>query len=396
MGSAMALSGSILYRFQGGASGQNPGSLVLDSAGHFYGTAFGSGGNPLVFELSPAGGGVWNYQVIYQFSTGQSASGLLLDDSGNMYGTTYAGGDNGLGIVYELTPTGGGWSETTLYSFGGSSTDGTHPQASLIFDQAGNLYGTTFSGGTHGASTVFELVDEGAGVWTANVLYDFQGQPDGSGSVSGLTFDASGNMYGTTVGGGNIQMNYCILNEFPGCGTVFELSPQGGGWSETVLHNFGSTSDGHWPFGGVIFDAEGNLFGTTVAGTSPGHCSAGCGTAYELTPAGGAWTEKVLVTFDGRTGRGFTPESLILDTNGNFFGSTYGGGTHNAGTLFTLHRGRNGGFGQKIIYNFTGSSDGYAGGPVLFDVHGNLCGLTYYGGNVKGPAEDGTIFVAHP
>jgi uncharacterized repeat protein (TIGR03803 family) len=231
------------------------------------------------------------------------------------------------------TPTAGGWSEKVLHSF--NDTDGAYSSAGLIFDKNGNLYGTTLEGGDYGCSasgcgTVFELTPTAGGGWTETVLLNFNGS-DGSGPQAGLIFDAAGNLYGTTVGGGTNCPPF-------GCGTVFELTPTaGGGWTEKVLHSFGNGTDGANPFAGLIFDAAGNLYGTTYGGGTYRCGASGCGTAFELTPAaGGSWTETVLYSFS-RGNDGFEPEAgLIFDSAGNLYGTTAVGGTYDGGTVFEL------------------------------------------------------------
>ena len=197
-------------------------------------------------------------------------AGLIFDTAGNLYGTTALGGDHGDGTVFELTPLeGGGWTEKKLHNFYKNGTDGFYPEAGLIFDAAGNLYGTTSWGGDHRAGTVFEMMPNGSGGWTEKVLYSFGNGTDGAYLYAGLIFDTAGNLYGTTSGGGDY-----------GGGTVFELTPQeGGGWTEKKLHNFYYGTDGSGPFASLIFDAEGNLYGTTTYGGSHNG-----GTVFEITP----------------------------------------------------------------------------------------------------------------
>ena len=265
-----------------------------------------------------------NEKVLHSFN-GNGADGyqpeasLIFDAVGNLYGTTYWGGTYGFGTVFELTPSGGGgWTETVLHSFQPNGTDGNYPIAGLIFDAAGNLYGTTSAGGTYGFGTVFELTPEEGGGWTETVLLNFNGT-DGSYPHAGLAFDAAGNLYGTTGYDGTYHY-----------GTVFELTPTaGGGWTETVLHSFGNGTDGASPFAGLIFDAAGNLYGTTSAGGTYG-----TGTVFELT--GGR--EQVLYSFKSRYGAdGATPYAgLIFDAAGNLYGTTYWGGNYGDGTVFEL------------------------------------------------------------
>ena len=203
--------------------------------------------------------------------------GVIFDGAGNLYGTTFSGGTHSEGTVYELTPAGGGgWTEKVLHSFDQNGTDGAFPAAALIFDTAGNLYGTTAGGGTYSKGTVFELTPVGGGTWTEKVLYSFGNGTDGFSPYSGLVFDAAGNLYGTAYYGGTYSR-----------GTVFELSPGAGGtWTEKVLHSFGNGTDASQPFSGLTFDTAGNLYGTTEVGGA--HTA---GTVYELTPAGGGtWT----------------------------------------------------------------------------------------------------------
>ena len=267
-------------------------------------------------------------KVLHSFSGGADGTypygGLIFDAAGNLYGTTTSGGTSNTGTVFELTPAAGGtWTEKVLHSFSGG-TDGIHPYAGLIFDAAGNLYGTTDLGGAYGYGTVFELTPAAGGTWTEKVLHNFNnGGTDGTRPYARLTFDAAGNLYGTTYGGG-------AYNSY---GTVFELTPAAGGtWTEKVLHSFGSGTDGLIPYGGLIFDAAGNLYGTTAYGGTND-----LGTVFELTPkAGGGWTEKVLYSFGDGTD-GVSPlAGLIFDAAGNLYGTTQHGGTYNYGTVFEI------------------------------------------------------------
>jgi uncharacterized repeat protein (TIGR03803 family) len=308
----------VLHNFNNnGTDGYYPrASLISDAAGNLYGTTiYGSTyGWGTVFELTPTTGGGWTEQVLHSFGNGtdggEPRASLIFDAAGNLYGTTYGGGIychsiGGCGTVFELTLTAGGnWTEAVLYNFGSFTDDGYEPSASLIFDAAGNLYGTTQFGGIHGWGTVFELTPTTGGGWSEQVLLNFG--TGGAFPQAGLIFDAAGNLYGTTSEGGT------------NIGTVFELTPNvGGGWTETVLHNFGSGTDGSYPYAGLIFDAAGNLYGTTQYGGTYNSCSGGCGTVFELTPtAGGKWTEQVLLNFNG-TGGANPYAGLIFDAAGH-------------------------------------------------------------------------------
>ena len=334
----------VLHSFGNGTDGGEPrASLIFDAAGNLYGTTYGGGiychsigGCGTVFELTLTAGGNWTEAVLYNFGSFtddgyEPSASLIFDAAGNLYGTTQFGGIHGWGTVFELTPTtGGGWSEQVLYNFCAQtncSTDGFLPSAGLIFDAAGNLYGTTTLGGTDGVGTVFELTPTGGGGWSEQVLLNFG--TGGAFPQAGLIFDAAGNLYGTTSEGGT------------NIGTVFELTPNvGGGWTETVLHNFGSGTDGSYPYAGLIFDAAGNLYGTTQYGGTYNSCSGGCGTVFELTPtAGGKWTEQVLLNFNG-TGGANPYAGLIFDAAGHLYGTTqltyYNCSGFYCGTVFEL------------------------------------------------------------
>jgi uncharacterized repeat protein (TIGR03803 family) len=296
----------VLYSFNAsGKDGFYPnGSLTIDTAGNLYGAAGGGAyGFGVVFELSPKTGGGWTEKVLYSFDLGTGAyypvGGLILDKagnlygtaqggtygaSGNLYGTTFMGGAYGLGTVFKLAPTKGGeWTESVLHSFDRNGSDGFYPYSSLIFDKAGDLFGTTNEGGagTQGAGTVFELMH---GTWKERVLHTFVENKDGTGPYAGVVLDASGNLYGTTSTGGN---SGCYDNS--GCGTVFELTPKSGGsWTEKLVHVFTNNGkDGADPYAGVIVGATGDLYGTTVYGGT-GACKApgftGCGTVFEIIP----------------------------------------------------------------------------------------------------------------
>jgi len=226
--------------------------------------------------LTPKAGGGWKEKILHNFNpntkdgSAPNAS-LVFDAAGNLYGTTLEGGASGLGTVFELSPkTGGGWKETLLHSFNSKGKDGYFPFAPVIFDGSGNLYGATSVGGTKFGGTVFELSPKTGGGWTEKILYNF-GYPGATDPFGKLIFDGSGNLYGTE--GANGPDN---------AGSVFELTLQSTGkWTQTVLHNFDVT-DGDLPYAGVIFDASGNLYGTTFEGGNSTSCTSGCGTVFEI------------------------------------------------------------------------------------------------------------------
>jgi uncharacterized repeat protein (TIGR03803 family) len=326
----------VLHRFSA-TDGANPyGGLIFGANGSLLGTTENSGGVSragTVFELTRRADGSWAEKILHRFKLNTSdgdwpQAGLTFDASGNLFGTTYGGGS--LGTVFELTPkAGGGWAEKILHSFTNQGKDGYQPYADLVFDASGNLYGTTSAGGAYGSGAVFELTPKAGGGWTEKILHNFADNgKDGYPSYADLVFDASGNLYGTTSAGGAY-----------GFGAVFELTPKaGGGWTEKILHNFNG-KDGDGPIAGLIFDAAGNLYGTTVGGGGiSSECKFGCGTVFELTPkAGGGWTEKILHSFNpSGMGGAFPFGSLIFDASGNLLGTTYGGGAYGYGTVFEI------------------------------------------------------------
>ncbi len=419
---------NVLYSFKDdGADGAEPyASLIPDHAGNLYGTtdAGGTYGYGTVFELTPGANGTWTEAVLYSFcAVGGCADGasplasLILDGAGNLYGTTYSGGANGGGGVFQLAPEAGGtWMETTLYSFCAASgcTDGTNPQANLIFDAVGNLYSTTSAGGTGpcknqngkiiGCGTVFELIPSGNGIWAETVLYSFTGHSnDGAEPLAGVIFDPAGNLYGTTSSGGASHRAACVRGY--ACGTVFQLEPgENGKWTEKVLYSFCSATgcaDGRDPVAGLTFDAAGNLYGTTNAGGGyeyePCLSRVGCGAAFELTPgANGKWKEKTLHAFNGghRGSDGGDPYAgLVFGAAGELYGTTALGGEWQQGTVFQLKPGSNGKWSEAVRHSFGQAKDGAGpNGGLIVDATGNLYGTTV-GGGAYG---HGTVFEIIP
>ena len=333
--------------------------LILDNAGSLYGTTSGGGAynEGTVFELMRRAGGHWTERILHSFKGGADGShpsaNLIFDAGGNLYGTTYAGGVHASGTVFELTPDATtGWTEKLLYAFGSHSGDGTSPSAGLTLDGSGNLYGTTYQGGTDSSGTVFELIPKVGGGWSEKVLHSFGQGKDGSSPYASLIIDAAGNLYGTAFYGGA-----------DGFGTVFELTPKAGGkWVEKVLHSFNG-KDGKNPSASIVFDASGNLYGPTED------------TIFELMPkTGGGWTEKVLHNSGTET-------NLIFGHGGTLCGTTPYGGTTDNGTLFELTRKADGKWTYLVLYSFIGSVDGanpFAG--LAIDASGNMYGTTYEGG----------------
>jgi uncharacterized repeat protein (TIGR03803 family) len=323
---------SIIHRFQGPDGSKPAGSLIFDSVGNLYGTTSDGGAHDYgtVFELSPSAG-KWKERVLHSFAgypndLDTPIGALTFDASGNLYGTASNEGTSSPGGIFELKTSGNGWQETVLYSFTGGS-DGSNPYTSkVVFDSAGNLYGTTLFGGAYGGGVVYELTPAG-GSWTETVLHSFTGGADGGDAASGVIFDATGNLYGTTVSGG--IKNSCGGG---GCGTVFELSQSMGNWTLSVLHYFNHSQnkyDGQWPYAPLVFDSAGSLYGATAQGGYYGN-----GMVYRLSQSGGKWKRTTLHSFDNTDGQ--EPYAgLIIDQQGVLYGAAGGGGA-GYGVLFSI------------------------------------------------------------
>jgi len=370
--------------------GAVPGSLTFDGSGNLYGTtAFGGAhGFGSVFKLAPTPHGAWQRIILYSFKGGTDVAypngTLVFDDAGNLYGTTQAR-SNQSGGVFELMPVADGqWTDKVPYDFKGSP-DGYDPMAGVVFDSAGNLYGTTWAGGSNGSGTVFELTPSSGGNWVETVLYSFSGGADGGSPQTDLTWDAAGNLYGTTTYDGS------------GSGVVFELSPSTGGtWNESVLYSFTGGEDGRNPFAGVIFDYKGNLYGTTNGG-GLGSCAYGyaCGVVFKLSPqSGNTWKESVIYNFPNSANANPVAE-LVFDSAGNLYGTASSGANSNTccGTVFKLAPTPGGDWKETTLHRFTGGKDGATPESVLvLDSAGNLYGTTSYGGT----AGDGVLFEVTP
>ena len=372
----------ILHAFGNYPDGSGPSALIFDADGNLYGTTntggrFDScgGGCGTVFELKPTADGEWMEMILYHFrglADGGNPSGpLIFDAAGNLYGTTNGGGAFSGGTVFKLSRReGGGWSETVLHSFG-NGADGVSPSGGLTFDAAGNLYGETTCGGSYWyyGGTVFELSPNENGSWTEVILHSFERGADGSQPRGSLILDAAGNLYGVTASGGGYKS-----------GIVFELSPTGGGaWGEKVLHNFARFSGGVLP-SSLVRDAAGNLYGATCLGGSRRD-----GTVYEMLPNDdGSWTKKVLRDFGWHLGTGSHPWNIILDSAGNLYGTTSGGGGSDFGTAFELMPEPAGGWTHKMLHNFGGSDGDFPYSSLILDAGGNLYGSTGQGGAYGG------------
>jgi len=399
---------TVIYSFPGEHGPGEPGAgLVFDAAGNLYGTTVlgGSHNFGTLYELSPISGGGWQETTIHSFTGGNDGglpnSPLIIDGSGNLYGTTQVGGTKQQGTVFEFSPiAGGGYQETVLHSFAGED-DGGGPSAGVIFDSAGNLYGTTSDDGAHGAGTVFELSPQTGGAWKLTTLVPFTGNEEGGVPYAGMVFDAAGNLYGTALNGGN-SIDCPARNE-NGCGVVFELSPSiGGGWRERVIHSF-KGPDGALPYGGVVLDSSGNLYGTTYEGGA-GSCSpvggSGCGVVFKLS-AGHNWHEAVIHSFTGGADGAAPIGGLTLDASGNVYGTTEIGGDttysgcspNGCGVVFELIPYSGPRWDEVALHDFTQSPDGAVPvGSLIFDSSGNLYGTTA----AAGAFGSGTVFEITP
>lgn len=316
--------------------------LIADAAGNLYGTTWGGGAyiSGTVFELvkTPNTKLGWTEKIIWSFGAldDYCNCAIAFDSHGNLFGVAQGGaGTWNRGEVFELSRVHGKWTQTGLYYFNGVPVQGkeyyeypqgSFPLAAPVVDQDGNVYGTTYQGGISSTNfmggTLWELTPSG-GAWNFTLLHTFTGDNDGAGTDAALILDSSGNIFGTTL--------YGSPSEF---GDVFEFSPSGGGWTETMLFDF-TFGDGGVPIGGVIADAAGNLYGTAAYGGNGGCPYPGCGIVYELSPSsGGQYTEKTLHNFTGVEGN--TPESGVVLSNGNLYGATYAGGFFGAGVIYEI------------------------------------------------------------
>ncbi len=381
---AQAQTFSVLHTFSGGGDGANPhAGLIMDAGGSLYGTAYSGGlGFGTVFKLKRSGSG-WVVNSLYSFAGGNDGANpvarVALGPGGFLYGTTYGNGTF-FGTIFKLGPPPNACvsaicpgTETVLDSFSGYPDSGEYPNyGDLIFDQAGNIYGAAINGGVNDCGLAYELTPSGSG-WTLELLYSFGSAtglrqydnchpPDGTYPYGGMVFDGAGNLYGTTSQGGTAAY-----------GTIYELTyGAGSGWTESLLHSFDNTN-GSYPYAGLIFDQSGNLYGATS------HTPNGGGLVFELTPSNGGWTYNVLYRFTGGPECG--PHSnLVMDAAGNLYGTTYCDGAHNVGSVFELTN-TGSGWTMTDLHDFTGGSDGaYPISNVIFDPSGNLYGTASAGG----------------
>ena len=337
----------------------------------------------LLFGFAPTQAAGQSLKVIHTFTGGQDGAypyaGLIIDKNGNLYGTANAGGDltascppanAGCGTVYKLAPSGSGWTFRVLYTFLGGN-DGQGPYGRVAFGPTGELYGTTVGGGGNptclsGCGTVFSLKPPtgckgGPCSWTETVLYLFQGNSPSFYPTGDLALDRAGDIYGTTYLGANNP------------GSVYELKPSNGTWTQSVLYDFTGPNDGGNPYSGVTLDNAGNIYGTDLAGGINNS-----GAVFELSPSGTTWTETVLYYFQGEGNAPVSPQAgLIRTQSGELIGATEGGGAHvSGGAVYSLKQ--SGG-----VWNFTVLSDlvGVGGdcGPwaaLTMDAAGNLYGTT--------------------
>ena len=370
--------GKVLYNFTGANDGGDPATaLAFDASGNAYGTTV-TGGDAqcgTIFKLTPSGNGRFTESVLFSFDclgTGKNPyGGVLPDGKGNLFGTTVAGGSGGFcsgdgcGVVYMLSPSGNSWVETILYNFTGGD-DGFGPGGALISDGNGNFYGTTPDGGTSGVGVVYEISPIRGGGWRQTVLHAFTGGNDGSvGSLGALLLGNDGNIYGVSELGGAA-----------GAGTVFQLAPNGSSWSFSTVYAFKGQPDAAFPYGGLIADADGNLYGTTYFGGK-----SGLGAVYRLERT--SHKERVFYSFKGGTDGSNSTATLVFDKAGNLYGTTSTGGNPgcDCGTVFELSRTQGGGIREFVLHRFGESPDGgfpYYG--LTADPSGDLYGTTVSGG----------------
>jgi uncharacterized repeat protein (TIGR03803 family) len=360
--------------------------LETDSAGNIYGTTVlgGDFGSGTVFQLSPTPNG-WVHTVLYSFTGGADGGepykGVSLDRDGNLYGTAVTGGsgncEGGCGVIYKLTNTKGTWTQKVVHAFTGGD-DGSGPGSRVTADRVGNVYGMTPTGGAYGLGTIYIIRPPSTGALTFKVIHAFTGGADGSNGSAGRMILRDGRLYGAaTTGGSN------------GSGVVFALTPMAfGEWDFKTIYTFQGQPDGSFPYGALLFDGSGNIYGTTYYGGANG-----IGSVYKLSPQPvGEWTEELLYSFQQGTDGNSPISNLVFDVAGNLYGTTSEGGL-GSGTIFKLSPVGKGSWTETVVHAFEGPPDGgFSYNGMVVDVFGNFYGATVHGGK----NDDGCVYKFTP
>lgn len=382
----------VLYSFEGDESGEYPSTeLVLDPAGNLYGTTVEGGdfGGGTVFQLRRSQTG-WVHRVLYSFSGqadgGQPYGGVTLDSQGNLYGSAVIGGtggtcvEDGCGVIYKLTRSGGNWSYRVIYNFTGGD-DGYGPGTGLTLDEQGNLYGMTPTGGAFGLGVIFQLGPRPNGDWRFRVIHAFTGDSDGgTGSAGRLLLDDIGNLYGVATVGGEHEK-----------GVAFKLTrTPDQQWDFTTLYAFKGQPDAGFPYGGLISDQRGNLYGTTYYDGAYN-----LGSVYKLSFSNRSWHERVLYSFQGGADGANPISNLVFDAANNLYATTSEGGAPGCGcgTIFQLAPRGDGKWVERVVHRFQGTPDGaYPYSGMASDPAGHFYGATVHGG----ADDDGSIYAFRP
>jgi uncharacterized repeat protein (TIGR03803 family) len=386
LATATAATTEILFSFDEDEGAYPDSDLETDSAGNIYGTTVlgGDFGGGTVFRLSPTPDG-WVHTILYSFTGGadggQPYKGVTLDREGNLYGTAVTGGsgscEGGCGVAYKLTNSGGTWAQTVIHAFTGGD-DGSGPGARLTVDRAGNVYGMAPTGGAYGLGTIYKIRQGSGGAWTLKVIHTFTGGADGGTGSAGRMILRHGRLFGAATVGGAY-----------GSGVIFELKPRGVGESDfKTIYSFRGQPDGSFPYGALLFDTSGNVYGTTYYGGANN-----IGAVYQLSPRPtGEWDERVLYSFQEGTDGNSPISNLVFDKAGNLYGTTSEGGL-GRGTIFKLSPVGGDQWVETVVHRFQGPPDGgYAYNGMVVDRFGNFYGATVLGGD----DDDGSIYKFTP
>jgi len=382
---AAATTTDVIFSFEEDEGEYADTDLETDSAGNIYGTTVlgGDFGSGTVFQLTPTPNG-WVHTVLYSFTGGvdggEPYKGVTLDRDGNLYGTAVTGGsgncEGGCGVIYKLTNRKGTWTQKVVHAFTGGD-DGSGPGSRVTVDRAGNIYGMTPTGGAYGLGTIYQIRPPSTGALTFKVIHAFTGGADGSNGSAGRMILRDGRLYGAATTGGN-----------QGSGVVFELTPKAfGEWNFKTIYTFQGQPDGSFPYGALLFDPSGNIYGTTYYGGANG-----IGAVYELSPQPvGEWTEDLIYSFQQGPDGNSPISNLVFDKAGNLYGTTSEGGL-GSGTIFKLSP-VGGNWTETVVHAFEGPPDGgFAYNGMVVDVFGNFYGATVHGGENN----DGSVYKFTP